>query len=75
MMPYQYTRRVDKNIYKSINLIRAASFFVCEFKIPAVTACPQYIYFTILNSEIRSTNLRIRNSELWNSREMKSEPS
>ena len=27
MVSYQYTRRVDKNIYKSINLSRAAFSF------------------------------------------------
>ena len=26
---------VDKNIYKSTNLSRAAFFFACEFKIPS----------------------------------------
>ena len=68
MVLYHNTRRVDKNIYKSINLSRAAFSFrlwvwnTLQSRL-AATTCPYYIYFTIPNSEIRSANFGIRNSE------------
>ena len=33
MVSYQYTRMVDKTLYKSINESRAVFVFVCKFKI------------------------------------------
>ena len=35
MVSYQYIRRVDKNIYTSINLSRAAFCFCYKIKIPS----------------------------------------
>ena len=34
MVSYQFTRRVDKIIYKSTNLSRAAFCFVCKLTMP-----------------------------------------
>ena len=59
MVLYHNTRRVDKNIYKSVSLSRAAIIFCLWgwntlLSRLAATTCPYYIYFTIPNSEIRS---------------------
>ena len=77
MALYQYTRRIDKNIYKSINLSRAAFFFVCKFKIPSkvdkrlplanITYTSQFRIpkFVVQISEfgIQNSEFRIRNCE------------
>ena len=72
MVSYQYTRRVGKNIYKSINFSRVALSFACKFNIPSNTMAQMAhfsfpYYFPIPNSEFRNLHceFRIRNCEVY----------